>query len=670
MMQSRSRAALKKKKFFGNTQIEYPSTNNTQNQMMITSRNKQNNIKKIRYSKKKMNGGLPFYEGQIFDKEILLDNTAIYVDCIFANGISFSSVITEIIDNLLFKCMVNGPIIIPDNIIKIGNQSFYECKMCENSLTLSKNIKHISDNAFYNSSFGNSLFFPKTIEYIGNNAFANCNNVISIYFDDECVLNEIKYKTFYNCLLLEKIVLPMNLISIGDKAFSKCVNLKTITNLDNTQYIGIQAFSYCFELNIDINHLLQSVKTLNKTAFYGCYKISQQNRPSPNIFSRVFKEQFNFDLYKHTTRLNIPNMRIIGTYSIDGDIKNPNNLNGFCKIESTRERDRTIGHFINNKRQGFILNQDKIESSIIEYTNDVEKMDSYQFKNILTNPDTIRTSIFEYKNTTYLDESGNKINIMKGILNISVGQRFIGTWNKKDNHWYYFNGYKKNMNNDIEIIKNGFHSFSEKFYYDTETEYLSKIDIGDEIFKNTEKDYMDIYVTFSWHPSYESILSENIDRYRNIKNDLLQLNIQNFDLFPELIDERAYNLINIYTHNDTIYKSIEFIDKTSTIDSKLGIQIKQLNHVYNSIKETLILIFDIFFSNCKNSIPEIEKYFDDLDKQPVKIHLPIHDKLRSVLLKMKSEIDLFEKVLTHYNSPKNNLYVINDKTQIYLEEGN
>jgi len=660
MKLSQHGAALKKKKIFDNN-----------NQMIITSRKKQNNTKKSRYPKNKKSGGLPFFDGQIFDQEILLDNTAIYVDCIFANGISFSSEISEIIDGLLFKCMVNGPIIIPDNIIKIGNQSFYECKMGENSLTLSKNIKHISDNAFYNSSFGKSLFFPKKIEYIGKNAFAKCNNVKSIVFHNECAINEIKFQTFYNCLLLEKIVLPMNLISIGDKAFSKCVNLQTIENLNNTQYIGIQAFSYCFDLNIDINNLLQSVKTIRKTAFNGCYKIRQQNRPSPNIFSRVFQEQFDFDLYKHSIQLNLPKMRTIGTYSIHGDIKNPYNLNGFCKIVSTRNNNHTIiGHYINNKREGFILNKERYESNIIEYTDDVEKMDSYQFKNILTNHHTILTSIFEYKNTTFIDKSGNKINIMKGILNIP-GQIFIGIWNKKDDYSYYFNGYtKKTINQHIERLENGVHSFDNKIYSDSEIEYLSKIDIGDEIFKNTEKNFYNIFISEGWQVSYESTLSANINKYRNIKKDLLQFNIQNFDLFPELIDERAYNLINIYTHKDIIYKSIEFIDKKSTIDSELDILIKQLNDVYNTIKETLILIFNIYFSNCKQSIPEIEKYFDDLEKQQVKIHLPIHDKLRSVLLKMKSEIDLFEKVLTHYNSPKNILYVINDETQIYLQKGN
>ena len=52
-MQSRRRAAFKKKNFFGNTMIEYPSTNNTQNQRIITSRKIQNNIKKSKYPKKK-----------------------------------------------------------------------------------------------------------------------------------------------------------------------------------------------------------------------------------------------------------------------------------------------------------------------------------------------------------------------------------------------------------------------------------------------------------------------------------------------------------------------------------------------------------------------------------------------------------------------------------------
>lgn len=670
-MQSRSRAAFKKKKIFGNTTIEYPSTNNTQNQMMITSRKKQNNIKKSRYSKKKMSGGLPFFDGQIFDKEILLDNTAIYVDCIFANGISFSTEISEIIDGLLFKCMVIGPIIIPDNIIKIGSQSFYECKMSENKLTLSKNIKHISDKAFYNSSFGESLFFPKTIEYIGKNAFANCNNVKSIVFDNESAINEITFQTFYNCLLLEKIVLPMNLISIGDKAFSKCVNLQTIENLNNTQYIGIQAFSYCFDLNIDINNLLQSVKTIRKTAFYGCYKISQQNRPSPNIFSRVFQEQFNFDLYKHT---NINLAKMIGTYNIHGDIKNPNNLNGFCKIYASWDSNTTIGHFINNKREGFILNKKRYESSIIEYTNDIEKMDSYQFKNILTRHNTTLPSIFEYKNTTYLDKSGNKINIMKGILNI-LEAKFIGIWNKKDDNLYYFNGYIK-KNNHIERLENGIHSFKDKIYAHSEIEYFEIIDKGRDIFIFLENQLENVNEKQDGKAeSYELSRRNNIKQWNTRLDKLLKYNIINFSLLPSFSTSgeiRADDSIHMFSIHKPMYESIIFVNKDeNTQDTmNLNIEIQELNENYNFIKVNYFYIQNIYLEAYEKTVSKIQKYFDDLDQQPIKIDLLIHHRLKSTLETLKSKIPLYKKTLEYFNSPKNNLYVINDETQIYLEESN
>lgn len=635
-----------------------------------------NNVSKRKKSiKKKLKGGILFYHEHIFDEQIEINNLTMYVECIFANGITFSSEITEIIDTLLYKCMINGPIIIPDNITKIGIRSFYECKMSENQLILSKNLKYISDEAFYNSSFGKKLYLPKSIEYIGKNAFAKCNNVISVIFDNDSVIDTINTKTFFNCLMLETIILPINISIIHRSAFSKCPYLKTIDNIDNVKFIGEYAFSYCFNLNININKLLQSVDTIYKTAFFGCKNISAENRPSSNILSRVFKEQFKLDLKTHQNfKLSLSKFNETGIFY--GESANSENINGFSFFESNNQI--YIGDYVNNKREGFMfqLNKKRNQLYIIEYTNDVEKKDSYQFKKLpldyTLNPQLFT---FEYKEYEYIDEiSGKKNKKMLGILN-KTNDVYIGTWtiHDKNPNLLYFKGLlKKSSQSKLQFIERGIHSINEHFFYESEIDYIDRIDEGHQILKSIYGKYTDIFEN-SWNfiSHEQSIIDHKLD-YNICKNELLKYNIDNFNLFPTFPEnyKNADELIDIFTVNHPIYKSIQFInrDKTTEDITNLNNLIQELNQEYQLIKSNYIKMHKIYKTTYEEFIPIIEMYFEKLEKDLSTIPLPIHRKLWSELIKMKTKIGPINLILEYINSINSNLFVINDGLKIYLEE--
>ena len=91
-----------------------------------------------------------------------------------------------------------------DNIKKIGEQAFKECKI--NGLTLPKNLEEIDNNAFL-SNWGNyrsrnlisidTLIIPKNIKKIGNTAFeyVQINNLI---FESDSII-EIIGNYAFNC---------------------------------------------------------------------------------------------------------------------------------------------------------------------------------------------------------------------------------------------------------------------------------------------------------------------------------------------------------------------------------------------------------------------------------------------------------------------------------------
>lgn len=609
------------------------------------------------------------FNGEIFDKEIIIDNNTKYTNCIFANGIAISTTITEIADSILSKCMINGPIIIPDNITEIGYKSFFECKVCENKLTLSNNIKSISDYAFYNSSFGKELFIPKSTEHIGEGAFAKCNNVISIQFDNKCAIDTIHTETFYNCLMVKQIILPPAIINIGKKAFSKCPLLETVENVDNVKHIENEAFSYCFGLNMNVKKILQTAQTVNKMAFYGCRNISSDNRPSSNILSKLFVEQFKFDLNT------IPNLMIktpngiIPKGNFYGESTNQLNINGFSIVESGN--DTVIGDYINNNRTDFVFHkQQKTDTrSIIEYENDIPNVDSCKFKTItnLVNRSDILT--FEYYGET---------REMTGILKMNL-KIYIGTWtlNDDDDDWYYFHGFvQKQSSHQLQQIENGFHSFIKSIFYDEKIQYLNKIDVGnvivnDILFSNAAIFQSGTTSGRSQERPFEEDYTKGMAFYDNTKVQLLKFNIKNIDLLPWLNTNGMALLTDLISYfSEPLYDNIYFeeISKDETADDNLQVIITKLNTYYNQIKRTVREILKIFLITYKKFIPVIEKYFEDLAENKTQVELPVHNQLHDILINMRKNIGPTETILENMESIHGNLTVIADGPNIFIKQ--
>jgi hypothetical protein len=609
------------------------------------------------------------FDGKIFDKEMIIDNNTKYLNCIFANGIIISTTITEIADLILFKCMINGPIIIPDNITKIGYKSFFECKVCENKLTLSNNIKFISDYAFYNSSFGKELFIPKSTEHIGEGAFSKCNNVISIQFDNKCTIDTIHTETFYNCLMVAKIILPPTIINIGEKAFSKCPFLTTVENIDNIKVIENDAFSYCFDLNMNVKKILQSAQTVNKTAFYGCKNITYENRPASNIFSKLFVSQFKFDL--HTIPkliLTTPTTTLYGT--LYGDSTDKSNINGFSRLSEGNKI--LIGDFINNARRDFVLDKDYKANtlSIIEYDNDMPKTNSYKFK-IIPDLYTMYTNINKFEYTGDNTE-------MKGILK-TESKVFIGIWNiKKDTIWYHFHGFvKEGLSHELQIIENGFHSFAKTVFYENEIRYLDNIDTGQVIIHDIDVSIQEII-----HPSIDNgnntvqplilSLTKVMSDYRINLSNLVEYNIENKNLLPwsngqilSIFEFTFQDIINIF--NEPLYNNIYFKKTSEDSDNdSFELLIKNIIRSYNEIKFIAPKILQIYLTTYEKFIPIIETYFEELSKNKTQVQLPIHLKLHDILIQYKREIEPTRECLERIKLISSDLTVVKDGPNIII----
>ena len=148
--------------------------------------------------------------------------------------------------------IVNGTVIIPDNITRIGIRAFWFSSGLTN-ITIPDNVTQIGSGAFMNCRQLTSVTIPDSVTSIGAYAFYGCKGLTSITIPNG--VTSIGQYTFYNCAGLTSVTIPDSVTSIGEYAFAGCASL---TNNKNTG--SYKAFGF------DTNHNLMAC--LNQKKYY------------------------------------------------------------------------------------------------------------------------------------------------------------------------------------------------------------------------------------------------------------------------------------------------------------------------------------------------------------------------------------------------------------------
>ena len=75
---------------------------------------------------------------------------------------------------------------------------------------------------------------------------------------------------FCNCINLQSVILPNNLIGIYNGVFKNCYKLKSLIIPDNTKYLGCYCFDNCY--NLTQIKIPNSIK-IDTNCFNNCQKI-------------------------------------------------------------------------------------------------------------------------------------------------------------------------------------------------------------------------------------------------------------------------------------------------------------------------------------------------------------------------------------------------------------
>ena len=133
-----------------------------------------------------------------------------------------------------------------------------------------KSVTSIGAEAFVCFDSLSSVVIPDSVTSIGMNAFYGCINLTNITIPDS--VTTIGDGVFQGCYALDTVTFGENsrLQSIGEYAFWYCDSLKTVTFGENSKIesIGIGAFSYCRLLEDII--IPNSVTSIGSDAFWNC----------------------------------------------------------------------------------------------------------------------------------------------------------------------------------------------------------------------------------------------------------------------------------------------------------------------------------------------------------------------------------------------------------------
>ena len=118
-------------------------------------------------------------------------------------------------DLLNYATSVNGTI----SILGLSSKAGSDIQLCLPSHINNLEVTQIINYAFHNEDRLSTITIPHTIKSIQQYTFYGAKNLTKVLFEDLSQLETIGQYAFYDASLLKELIVPQNLISIGDYAF-------------------------------------------------------------------------------------------------------------------------------------------------------------------------------------------------------------------------------------------------------------------------------------------------------------------------------------------------------------------------------------------------------------------------------------------------------------------
>ena len=233
--------------------------------------------------------------------------------------------VTNIGDYAFYNCKKLTNITIPDSVTSIGKDAFFDC-ICLTSVTIHDSVTSIGENAFsgctglkrvnisdiaawcdisfsgsasnplcnaqlyLNNELVTDLVIPDDVMSIGEYAFSGCIGLTSVTIPDS--VTSIANCAFWCCTGLTSVTIPDRVKSIGNYAFSGCTGLTSVTIPDSVTSIGDRAFYGCTGLTSVT--IPDSVTSIGNYAFYNCKNLTIYGKEGSYAQTYANKESIPF----------------------------------------------------------------------------------------------------------------------------------------------------------------------------------------------------------------------------------------------------------------------------------------------------------------------------------------------------------------------------------------
>lgn len=164
---------------------------------------------------------------------------------------------------------------IPDSVQIINEMAFAQCKNLNNIMG-GENVKEIKAMAFYETKWYGQKEQPLQIGFV----YVKDSGLLERVILPEDILM-IYDEAFHDNLLLKEVVLPSQLRIIGDKAFYRCKNLKKVEFGNELREIRMDAFRNC--ISLEEVKFPESLESIEDTAFANCRSLNTYQFPKGEI---------------------------------------------------------------------------------------------------------------------------------------------------------------------------------------------------------------------------------------------------------------------------------------------------------------------------------------------------------------------------------------------------
>ena len=227
------------------------------------------------------------------------------------------------------KLYLNGELVtdwvIPEEITSIGsyvfayceNMRFNEANGCKylgkannpyyafvepkdrtaTTYTIHENTEIIADSAFAECEVMESIVIPDSVYSIGKQVFYSCDNLLTVKIGDN--VKTIDDKAFFNCRRLESIKIPDSVTTLGERVFYNCKGMVTAVIGEGIKTLTEYTFFACDLLeNVVISSSVTSIKSY---VFNGCPNMTNvYYKGDAAAWKKITVGAFNPDLMTST----------------------------------------------------------------------------------------------------------------------------------------------------------------------------------------------------------------------------------------------------------------------------------------------------------------------------------------------------------------------------------